>query len=160
LPPGKLFHAFSVSRPYLFRDPLPSTAPLDFINPLMSQPMLELCLRIPTWLHAAHGKDRVIARAAFEPDLPRQIVQRTWKGSAEGHLRGMLMAHIANIRELLLEGELVKGGILDRKRVAAALSLAPTREATHAAEIFGYLCTEVWLRQTRDWQPSQLTRLA
>jgi asparagine synthase (glutamine-hydrolysing) len=100
LAPGKLLHAFSVSRPYLFRDPLPGAASLDFINPLMSQPLLELCLRIPTWLHAANGKDRVIARAAFEADLPRQIVQRTWKGSAERHLRDMLMAHIPKIREL------------------------------------------------------------
>ena len=159
LPPGKILHAFSVTRPCLFRDPLPGTTPLDFINPLMSQPMLELCLRIPTYVHAAYGKDRVIARAAFESDLPQQIVQRTWKGSAERHFRDMLLPHLATIRELLLDGELVKGGILDRKRVAGALSLAPTREAGHAAEIFGYLCTEVWVRQTREWQPTPVTRL-
>ena len=152
LPPGKLFHAFCVSRPSLFRDPLLGATELDFINPLMCQPLLELCLRIPTWLHAAHGRDRAVARDAFAGDLPSEIVQRTWKGSADRHLSDMLMNNISKIREILLDGELTKGGILDRKRIAGALSLAPTRETTHATEIFGYLCTEIWLRQARGWQ--------
>jgi asparagine synthase (glutamine-hydrolysing) len=152
LPPGKRLHAFSVSRPSLFRDPLPDTAELDFINPLMSQPLLELCLRIPTYLHATCGKDRAIARAAFAADLPAEVVQRTWKGSADRHLRDMLVNNIAKVRELLLDGELIKEGILDRKRLAGALSLAPTRDASHVTEIFGYLSTEVWLRQSREWQ--------
>ena len=152
LPPGKLLHAFSVSRPFLFRDPLPEKAALDFINPLMSQPILELCLRIPTWLHAAHGKDRVIARAAFARDLPTQIIQRTWKGAADSHLRDMLVNNITQVRELLLDGELIKRGILDPKRMTTALSLAPTRDTSHVAEVFGYLSTEVWLQQAREWR--------
>lgn len=151
LPPGKRLHAFSVSRPSLFRDPLPGTAALDFINPLMCQPLLELCLRIPTYLHAACGSDRAVARAAFAADLPAEVVQRTWKGSADRHLRDMLVNNIVKIRELLLDGELVKEGILDRKRLAGALSLAPTRDASHVTEIFGYLSTEVWLQQAREW---------
>lgn len=152
LPPGKRLHAFSVSRPSLFRDPLPGTASLDFINPLMSQPLLELCLRIPTYLHATCGSDRAIARAAFAADLPAEVVQRTWKGSADRHLRDMLMNNIVKVRELLLDGELIKEGILDRKRLAGALSLAPSRDASHVTEVFGYLSTEVWLRQAREWQ--------
>jgi asparagine synthase (glutamine-hydrolysing) len=125
---------------------------LDFINPLMSQPLLELCLRIPTWLHAAYGRDRAIARTAFAADLPPQVIQRTWKGSADRHLRDMLMNNITKIRELLLEGDLIREGILDRKRVAGALSSAPTRNTSHATELFGYLSTEIWLRQARQWQ--------
>ncbi len=152
LPPGKILHAFGVSRPSLFRDPLPGPARLDFINPLMSQPLLELCLRIPTWLHAAYGRDRAIARDAFAPDLPSEVVQRTWKGSADRHLRDMLINNIAKIRELLLGGELIKEGILERKRVVSALSLAPTKHTSHATEMFGYLSTEIWLRQAREWR--------
>lgn len=152
LPPGKRLHAFSVSRPSLFRDPLPGTAELDFINPLMCQPLLEVCLRIPTYLHATAGTDRAIARTAFAADLPAEVAQRTWKGSADRHLRDMLVSNIARVRELLLDGELVKGGILDRRRLEGALSLAPTRDATHVTEIFGYLCTETWLQQSRDWR--------
>lgn len=152
LPPGKLLHAFSVSRPCLFRDPLASTPTLDFINPLMSQPLVELCLQIPTWLHATYGKDRAIARTAFASDMPPQVVQRTWKGAADRHLRDMLVNNITAIREVLLQGELVKAGILDRKRLRGALSLAPTRGGSHVTEVFGYLSTEAWLQQAREWQ--------
>ena len=152
LPPGKLLHAFSVSRPSLFREPVPDAPILDFINPLMCQPILELCLRIPTYLHAPRGQDRAIARAAFATDLPTEVVRRTWKGSADRHARDMLINNITRVREVLLEGELVKSGILDRKRIAGALSLAPTRDASHVTEIFGYFSTEVWLRQAREWQ--------
>ena len=152
LPPGKRLHAFSLSRPSLFRDPLLGVPVLDFINPLISQPLLELCLRIPTYLHAAHGRDRAVARAAFGPDLPPQVVQRTWKGAADRHLYDMFVNNITKIREFLLEGELVKGHILDRRRLTSALSLAPTRNASHVAEIFICLNTEAWLRQAREWE--------
>lgn len=145
LPPGKRFHAFGATRPSLFRDPLPQLKDLDIINPLMSQPVVELCLRIPTYLHAARGQDRAVARAAFAPDLPPGIVQRTWKGAADRHLKELMVSNIKLIRELLLEGTLVKAGLVDRERLAASLSGAPTRSTTYPTEIFGYVCTEVWL---------------
>jgi asparagine synthase (glutamine-hydrolysing) len=152
LPPGKLLQAYCVSRPCLFRDPRLDAAALDFINPLMSQPILEVCLRIPTWLHAAYGKDRAVARAAFAPDLPPEIVRRTWKGAAEFHLRDMLVHNISKVREILLDGELVKQGILDRKRISGALSLAPSQDGSQVAEILSYLSTEAWLEQSRGWR--------
>src|SRR5262249_13493860 len=98
IPPGKLLHDFSDSRPCLVRDALAGPAELDFIHPLMPQPLLELCLRIQTWLHAAYGRDRAIARPAFAADLPPQVVQRTWKGAAARHLRDMLVNNITKVR--------------------------------------------------------------
>jgi asparagine synthase (glutamine-hydrolysing) len=147
LPPGKRLHAFSISRPLLFRDPLPRQRALDFINPLVSQPIVELCLRIPTYLHAAGGTDRAVARAAFAADLPPEILARTWKGAADRHLQAMLESHLGLIRETLLDGGLVRAGILDRKRLGEALSARSVGSRTHATELFGYFCTEVWLRR-------------
>lgn len=146
LPPGKLVHAFTTTRPSLFRDPLPESAPLDFINPLICQPVLELCLRVPTWLHAAYGKDRAVARAAFAFDLPAEIIHRTWKGAADRRLHELLANNLALVRRQLLEGQLLKAGILDRKRLTDTLSMAPSRGDTHATEVFAYFCTEAWLQ--------------
>jgi asparagine synthase (glutamine-hydrolysing) len=146
LPPGKRFHAFGASRPTLFRDPLAGPVELDFINPLMSQPVVEVCLRIPTYVHAAHGQDRAVARAAFAAVLPPAIAQRTWKGAADRHLKDLMLNNLKMIREVLLDGALVKGGLLDRERLGDALSGAPTRSTAHPTEIFGYVCTEIWLR--------------
>jgi asparagine synthase (glutamine-hydrolysing) len=147
LPPGKRLHAFGVTRPMLFRDPLSFPAELDFINPLVSQPVIELCLRIPTYVHTARGLDRAVARAAFAADLPREIVERTWKGAVDRHLQDLLVAHRLLLRQVLLEGSLVKAGILDRSRLTGALSDISVRSMSHASELFGYFCTEVWAQR-------------
>jgi asparagine synthase (glutamine-hydrolysing) len=151
IPPGKILHAFSATRPCLFRDPLGTEPELDIINPLVSQPILEACLRIPTYIHAADGRDRAAARDAFEPDLPREIILRTWKGAADGHFQALLRHNLAFVRELLIDGALVKQGILDRRKIEECLSDRPTRRASHPTEVFGYVCTEAWLRH---WQPN------
>jgi asparagine synthase (glutamine-hydrolysing) len=145
LPPGKRLHAFSLSRPLLFRDPFSSHNTLDFINPLISQPLVELCLRIPTYVHAAGGTDRAVARAAFASDLPPEILARTWKGAADRHLQDMLDTHLGLVREVLLDGALVRAGILDRRRLEHALAATPVRSRSHPTEVFGYFCTEAWL---------------
>ena len=153
LPPGKLLHAFSVSRPSLFRNPLPGPVDLDFINPLLSQPLVELCLRIPTYVHAANGADRAVARAAFAAELPCEIVTRTWKGAANRRLQDLLIHNLALVREILLDGRLVKAGILDGQKLAQALSVTPVRSVSHATEVFSYFCTEVWLRRWSNASP-------
>jgi asparagine synthase (glutamine-hydrolysing) len=147
IPPGKLLHAFGATRPSLFRDPLPDGRALDFINPLVSQPVVELCLRIPTYLHAAEGKDRAVARAAFAGDLPQEIVTRVWKGAADRHFQEMLSSNLKLVREVLLDGGLVKARILDRKRLERAISPGPVGSTSHVTEIFGYFCAEAWLRR-------------
>lgn len=146
LPPGKRLHAYSITRPLLFRDPFSSRSnTLDFINPLISQPVVELCLRIPTYVHAAGGTDRAVARAAFASDLSPELLARTWKGAADRHLQDMLDTHLDLVREVLLDGALVRTGILDRRRLEEALAATPVRSRSHPTELFGYLCTEAWL---------------
>jgi asparagine synthase (glutamine-hydrolysing) len=148
IPPGKLLHAFGATRPSLFRNPLAAAGPeLDFINPLVCQPVVELCLRIPTYLHAAQGNDRAVARAAFASDLPREIVTRVWKGTADRHQQELLSSNLELVREVLLEGGLVKARILDRKRLEKAISPGSIGSVSHSTEVFGYFCAEAWLRR-------------
>ncbi len=120
--------------------------------PLLSQPLVELCLRIPTYLLIKSGRDRALARLAFERDLPTEIVRRRAKGRADQHVRNILDANLDFVRELLLDGFLVRRGLLDR----AALDLYLTRSRSPAdfqySEILQeHACTEAWLR-------SRLTR--
>jgi len=156
IPPGKRLHAFSATRPCLFRDPLSSHSNLDMVNPLVSQPVLESCLRIPTYIHAAGGRDRSVARDAFAHHLPREIILRTWKGAADRHLQAMLTDGIHFVRELLLDGGLVKEGILDREKLEQCLSGRLTRGGSHPSEVFGYLSAEAWLR---SWLPAPQVEL-
>lgn len=150
-PSGKIWHAWQLSFPMDFYNPLGSPADPETVAPLLSQPLVEVALRIPTWLLTLGGWDRSMARRAFQGDVPRQIVTRRAKGGQEEHAKAILTRNIDFARELLLDGQLVRERILDRARLAAALSGRPTRRGGGNVEIYGYLSLEAWLRQ---WLPA------
>ncbi len=121
----------------------------ELLNPLLSQPVIELCLRLPTWVLAAGGISRGLARRAFAAELPPEIVHRRSKGGIENHLDAVLRRNRAFAESLLLDGELVRQGLLDRPTLAAMLADRPGRQATAAGEIHTLLGIEAWVRLFR-----------
>src|SRR5690606_3107128 len=65
MPPGKEWHAFNMqfTMGYWRGDPLAQYA--DFVEPLLSQPVVETCLQIPTYTLIRRGVRRGLARATF-----------------------------------------------------------------------------------------------
>ena len=143
--------------PQEYYDPLGSSSNPERVHPLMSQPLVELCLRIPTYILASRGWDRAIARQAFSEDVPREILRRRSKQGMHEDMAGILKRNIDTARELLLDGHLVNERLLDRKSVEVALSGGPTEDGNAAREIFDHLSTEVWLR---SWQSPALRTTA
>jgi asparagine synthase (glutamine-hydrolysing) len=146
-PSGKLWHAHQISQPFDFYDPLGAQGDAERISPLFSQPLMELCLRIPTYVLTQGGWDRAVARRAFHDDLPPEIRSRRHKGGIEEHLRKTLEHNRGLLRELLLEGCLVREGIVDRMRLAEVLSGRATRIAAGPGELLEYAGIEAWLRR-------------
>jgi asparagine synthase (glutamine-hydrolysing) len=149
-PNGKLWHALQVSCPWEFYDPLGREEDPERVSPLYSQPVLELCLRLPVHVLTLGGWDRAIARRAFYNDLPREVANRKEKGGMDEHLRGILDHNLTFIRELLLDGALVSEGVVDRKRLVTALSGKVSQTQSPAAEILDFVGTEAWLRRWRN----------
>ncbi len=152
-PSGKLWHAFQLSSPWEFYDPLGSADDPERVAPLYSQPVIELCLRIPVDVLTLGGWDRAIARRAFRQELPREVANRREKGGIEWHVRGILEHNAGFVRELLLEGELVAAGIVDRQKLATALSGKASPLRASVGELLDFLGIEAWLRRWRN--PSQ-----
>lgn len=148
--PGTLMTILALSSPPMFYDPLCATEdPVpDKISPLLSTPVVELCLRIPRYTHMHRGRDRGLAREAFLPDVPRRILDREWKDRAAGFAHQVVTRNLAFIREVLLNGSLIKDRLLDRQSVEAALSGRPTGSTVYPLEIFAHLATEFWLQAT------------
>jgi len=144
-PSGKLWHAHQISQPFDFYDPLGRDGEAERVSPLLSQPLMELCLRIPTYVLTQGGWDRAVARRAFYDDLPAEIRNRRHKGGIEEHLRLTLEHNRAFLRELLLDGALVRQGVIDRARLAEVLSGRATGIATGAGELLEYAGIEAWL---------------
>lgn len=91
----------------------------DVVSPLLSQPVVELCLRIPSWTWVAGGRDRAVARAAFAPHLPPEIVWRRGKGRIESLCVAAFLAQRPALRDLILGGRLAEQGLLDYTAIEA-----------------------------------------
>jgi asparagine synthase (glutamine-hydrolysing) len=149
-PNGKLWHALQLSSPWEYYDPLGREEDPERVSPLYSQPVLELCLRLPVHVLTLGGWDRAIARRAFYDDLPREVANRKDKGTIEEHIRSIIDHNLTFIRELLLDGALVSEGVIDRKRLVTALSGKVSQSHSTAAEILDLVGTEAWLRRWRN----------
>ena len=126
--------------------------------PLLSQPVVELCLGIPTYFSIRNGVDRSIARTAFAVNLPAQIRRRRQKGRIDRHLRNILDRNLDQVRDRLLDGRLIREGLLDRNVLRTYL----TRESSPAdfqyTEILQeHLCVEAWLASWLDASQQILT---
>jgi asparagine synthase (glutamine-hydrolysing) len=150
VPPGKLWHAYMLSILPEYYDPFGREGDPEAIAPLHSQPLIETALRIPTYVLLSDGWDRALARRAFAAELPPTIARRRSKGGIAEHKYDVLRNNLRVVRELLLDGLLMREGLLNRANVEEALSDRPSGVMKGMAEICGILDTEVWLRL---WEP-------
>lgn len=145
LPIGKYMQTVALMHPVGYYDPFEQASAPELIYPLFSQPLVELCLRLPTYLLARGGRGRALARSAFAAELPPQIANRRSKGGMEEHIKAVLDANIELVRGLLLEGELSRRGMLDRSKVEELLSGRPTTLTCSPSQIHGLVAVEAWL---------------
>ncbi len=122
LPVGKIRHVQSIQRIGDFLDRPGRWYGRDVVAPLLSQPVVELCLSIATWEWVTGGRDRAVARAAFAPHLPDKVVWRRNKGRLETMCAEAFLAQRSALARILLEGRLAREGLVDRPRVEAYLA--------------------------------------
>jgi asparagine synthase (glutamine-hydrolysing) len=147
VPKGKLLHVLMMDWTQDLRDPFGSQNYPERVHPLCSQPLIEACLRIPTYILTREGWSRGAARSAFLPDLAPQIVSRMTKGYIDSQNADLLLKNLAFVRELLLEGQLVSHGLIDRHKLEQLLTPERVRLSAEACEVLcEHLSYEAWLR--------------
>lgn len=148
IPIGKFNQVRWVSQPVDYFDPYLREAAPEMVNPLLSQPIIEVCLAMPTYLLTRGGRGRALARNAFSDHIPQEIVTRRSKGGMEEHVTRILHRNIDLARGLLMDGQLASRGLIDRKQVEASLfGNVSTVNAAYVSEIHGCLAVEAWLQQ-------------
>jgi len=151
VPPGILWHALSVASAPAFYPSFDAGPYPERTMPLLSQPLVELCLRIPTYVLIKNGVDRATARRAFAPDLPPEIIKRRNKGRIDQHIRDVLDANLNFVRDMLLNGRLVKEGLLNRRNLELYLTRDRSPADFQYSEILQeQLCVEAWLARWLD----------
>jgi asparagine synthase (glutamine-hydrolysing) len=119
--PGKAAHVALITAAQSVVEGFDAEDALPICSPLISQPMIELCLRIPSWLWFEDGQNRAIARRAFSRDLPAETIGRRSKGAPDSFVADIYQANRAEIRSMLKEGVLHELGLLDLVSLSAVL---------------------------------------
>jgi asparagine synthase (glutamine-hydrolysing) len=159
-PPAKRFQLTSIFRSQLAHGWSRRVAVADVLNPLLAQPVVELCLGLSVGELVEGGRDRGLARRAFADRLPPQIVIRRSKGALDSHYGRMIALSLDYLRPLLLDGCLAEAGVVDRQALNQALTPEHLILNHAVGEIFLAVVIEHWVRwwQTRVPDSAQAPR--
>lgn len=147
--PGKAAHVRLLARAQRSIELYPRRTHPQPVAPLLSQPIVETCLSIPTWQWIEGGRDRAVARAAFKSIVPAQLLRRTSKGGPGGFMQRIFQANAAGAGDLLRNGLLARAGLLDLRILEGASQ--PTVEGFEKAQRILTLCAaESWVRWWTD----------
>jgi asparagine synthase (glutamine-hydrolysing) len=119
-------------------------APIRY--PLLSQPLVELCLTIPTWMWITGGRNRAVARDAFADRLPAPILARRTKGDFTGFCGAIFERQRTALADLLLGGWLAREGVLDRVAVEAYLTAPAPPKDVGFYRLLEFAGVEAWAR--------------
>ncbi len=154
--PGKAAHVAKVMSLQYMWDLFHRSEAGPHILPLFSQPIVELCLRIPTWKWCSKGMNRSFARQAFAKRLPSSVVHRRSKGGPDSFAFDLALTNRKAIREQLLGGALAQAGLLDTQAIEESLSETRAFGAGEHLRLLTLTEAEAWARFWSTKLPSQI----
>lgn len=120
----------------------------DLVHPLISQPIMECCMCIPTYVLTQGGVDRGLTRSAFSTEVPAEILARTSKGGTTSYHYNTIVSSASFLREFLLDGALVREGVIDKARLEAGLSDASLIRGHNLDAIIKTVLAEAWVESS------------
>lgn len=119
---------------------------LPVISPLVSKPIVDTAVGIPSWMWCANGRNRAVARAAFADLLPAEIIERQSKGTPDGVAAAVFERHRRQIGEFLCDGLLAGQEIVDREAIAIAIRQEGPARGYEFARLLTLCDVEAWTR--------------
>ncbi len=150
LPPAKFAQISSLVHMFQNRSAIYTPATPHVIHPLISQPLIEFCLRSPVYLLCAGGISRGLARLAMKHEVPDAVRLRRSKGDASRFYIQQIASNRNLLTETLLDGELVAGGYIERGEIRSFLLPETFRLQTLSQMVLVYYVIECWLQRWKS----------
>jgi asparagine synthase (glutamine-hydrolysing) len=144
--PGDRERVFDLVGAQSFRDGMARGARWPLRMPLLTQPVLEACLAVPTWMWIARGRDRAIARSAFAGLLPVGITNRRSKATYLNYCGEMHARNRTRMLSYLEDGMLNSRQLLDLSALRHSLGTPLRPNDLTFMRIFDLCMIENWLR--------------
>lgn len=150
LPPAKANHIMSVVMS-LAANPFEKVADRPVIDFYASQPLMETCFRIPTYIHNQGGLRRALQRHAFADLLPDEVRTRRGKASSAGDVVSSLLSprNTRFLRSRIERGHLVENGILDPARTSDVVAFTGIPARADLNALISCIAVEDWAAK---WQ--------
>jgi asparagine synthase (glutamine-hydrolysing) len=147
IPPGKQWQISLLACLIHRHRPVPELQYAAEHHPLFSQPLVELCLRIPIYTLLRGGTDRALERAAFRDVVPGPIIRRENKGTVAISAMSKIRECLPFLRELVLDGVLVRERIIDRSALEPYLAGNRPMNNRMLWPFFSCIAAEVWAQK-------------
>jgi len=144
--PGDRERIFDLAGTQVFRDGLARGAKWHLRMPLLSQPVVEACLKAPSWMWIAGGRNRAVARDAFADLLPPEILHRRSKGNFMNYAGAMYRRNKHLLQDYLLTGQLEGQGLLDIDSLRQFFGRDLDARDDRFMRIFDLCAVENWVR--------------
>jgi asparagine synthase (glutamine-hydrolysing) len=141
--PGKVAHVDAVLSIHNYLEGHARAEHAPIYSPLLSQPVVECCLAIPSWLWCRNGRNRAGARDALADRLPKLLLERRSKGSFDGFCAQLLDSRRKLIGDMLVDGILARQGLIDPEGVRSAL-LDPFPAGETVGRMLALVDAESW----------------
>lgn len=156
VPPAKRMQIAALASNIGLHGSTAQTDACDVVHPLLSQPVLEAALSIPTLDLTEGGRDRELARRAFADRLPDTIRMRRTKGSLARYFGEAILHGLPELKPFLLEGHLAQRGYIDREKLEAALTADVLIWKAVYGDVMLLTATEAWVRGWSQAAPASL----
>lgn len=144
--PGQRTYALKLLPIQPFLDGYDRALTLPMIAPLLSQPLVEFGLGVPSWQWGEGGRDRALARSAFRNDVPAAVLARRVKGRIESLFYPSFDRHRSRLRSFLLDGWLASEQLIDREAVGALVDGKIRADGVATIRLLHLADMERWVR--------------
>jgi asparagine synthase (glutamine-hydrolysing) len=144
--PGQRTYALKLLPIQPFLDGYDRALALPMIAPLLSQPLVEFGLGVPSWQWGEGGQDRALARRAFRSTLPEAVLARRVKGRIESLFYPSFDRHRRRLRSFLLDGWLAGEQLIDCDAVRALVDGETRADGVAAIRLLHLADMERWVR--------------
>lgn len=148
--PGKRRHVWSLVSLLNHLEGFGRQRMAPICSPLLSQPVVETCLRIPTWLWFAQGRNRSVAREAFAKLLPATVIGRPTKAAFDSLGARIIRRNATELRSMLFDGVLVRNGIANADAIDRAFR-GDIADGEVVAELLVIADVEAWASGWVSW---------
>ena len=146
VPPGQRRYGLGLLSIQPFLDGYDRSLALPKIAPLLSQPLIEYGLGVPSWQWGEGGVNRALARQAFRSDLPDIVLTRRSKGRILSMFLPAFERNRQRLAAYLLDGWLAGAGLLDLDAIADILAGRKDADTLALLRILQFADIEGWAR--------------